>query len=197
MVATQPSSLELLWSQALDVAPPWRIAAFMILCVLVIGRVLPWLVRALGRLAAVAAEPVAGALLLPEYLLSNWRRERGRPPLPGTYLYDMALERGADGVRKAAVVLARTVGKSRRIPWRRILLAALLPALLWYGNLYLPRSQPLRPVVDLLENVQRPLLATDTWIAEHGGVAPYKAPTKPVEATCEPKKPAAKRKKRT
>ncbi|HEV8597392.1 MAG TPA: hypothetical protein VGR23_06685 [Candidatus Dormibacteraeota bacterium] len=187
----QPGSLEVIWTRALDVAPPWRIAVFLILGVLVVGRFLPWLIRTLGGLASAAAEPVASLLLLPEYLLSNWRRRVGRPPLPGTYAYDNALERAVQGTRTGAHALARSLGKRRKIRWRRVILAALLPAILWYSNLYLPETQTIQPVADFLDNAQRPLLATDALITKETGIPAYRpAPaTKPKPApACQPSK---------
>ncbi len=189
MAATaQPSSLELLWTRALDVAPPWRIAVFLVLSVLVVGRLLPWLVRILAALTSSAAEPFAGMLLLPEYLLSNWRRRRGQPPLRGTAAYDNSLERAVRGTHTAARVLAGSVGRRRKIPWRWVTFAALIPAVLWYGSIYLPESRPMYPVADFLANAQRPLLATDAWIAQESGIPSYK-PAKPRPASsCQPSK---------
>lgn len=187
----QPGSLELLWTRALDVAPPWRIALFVVLAVLVVGRLLPWLIRTLGGFTSAAAEPVAGVLLLPEYLLSNWLRRFGRRPLPGTYAYDNALERAVQGTRAGASALAGSLGKRRKIRWRRVVLAALVPAALWYSNLYLPDSQTMQPVADFLDNAQRPLLATDAWITKESRIPAYRpAPAAKSKAApaCQPSK---------
>jgi len=195
MATTQPASFELWRTRAFELVPPWRIAAFLILLVLVIWRLLPWLARLLGKLTMVAAEPVAGVLLLPEYVLSNWRRGHGRPPLAGAYLYGAALDVAVKGTHGAAAAFTGKVGKPRKIPWRRVLVVALLPAVLWYGNQYLPKNEPMRPVAALLQSAQTPLLATDAWIAERSGVAPYKTPvnTDPA-AACKPTpKPKKKR----
>ena len=186
-----PRDLVLIWERSLDIPPPWRIAALLILTVLVIRKLLPWTVRTIGGLVRLGVKPLVALLLFPEYLLTTWRRDRGHPPLRGTYAYDNGVERAADLLHRTSRLATRTLGKRRKISWGVVILIALIPAVLWYTERGLPNNRVTHPVVELVGSAQRPLLVADAWVLAVSGVDsawnPEGCPESP------PKKPPKKK----
>lgn len=184
-----PDDVELIWNRSLDVPPPWRMAVLLLLAVLVVGKLLPWAIRAVSGLVRQAVRPSVAILLLPEYLLTSWRREQGRPPLWGTHAYNNGVERAAILLSRASRRASRTLGRRRKIPWGRVVLVALVPALLWYTGLYLPDNRVTHPVVELVGSTQRPLLVADTWVQQMSGVPPALADERLKSAVAASRKP--------
>ncbi len=144
--------------------PPWRLVVAMITIVVLVWQVGPFLLSAVSRLTSRAVEPLVGALVLPEYTLTSWLRDKQRRPLPGTYSYGRALELAAQGTRAVMLRVHQQLGQRRRVSPRIIVILTVVPVVAFYAETALPATGAPRPIVCVVRGVQGVFVSMDGLI---------------------------------
>lgn len=171
------------WSGLLAwAAPPIRLAIAVAIVALLVARLGPPAVRALGRFLAGGAVPLAGVLTLPEYVATSVsRRMTGRPAL-GAYAYGQALGTSAAAVTVLGRSLAKATPHHLRYPKKTVIAVGALLVLCWYTGLTTSSGS------GFANRLNTRLAGMDTWMTGSPTVAPFPPP-----APCNPTPPPRKR----
>lgn len=146
------------------VLPPWRVAALVVLVVVVLCQALPLAIVAASHLVRTGTPLVVSALALPEYAITSWCRDHRLPPLPGTYAFDRTVELAARAVIAFATAAAARLGRRRRIRWWPTAIVAALPLAFFYGTADLPPGPQTQQVIIVASGVQSIWLSLDGWL---------------------------------
>jgi hypothetical protein len=157
------STFQHIWSPLLHwVPPPFQIGIALLIALLLISKVLPRLINALGAVLRAVWTPLLELLTYPEFLVTTGLRRSGRQPPPGTYAYGRLL--GAlqpPGSRLGEWLASRWSARRPRFPWKTAFLVIALLAGCWYAAPKVPAGAP----KTLLANINTDDTHVSTWIA--------------------------------
>ncbi|HEY6795877.1 MAG TPA: hypothetical protein VI248_14450 [Kineosporiaceae bacterium] len=148
------------------VPAPIRLALLLALGLLAALRLVPALLRVVGRCLQ-RSESTLALLTYPEFLATSFARQLGRPLLPGTFAYGQLLGVAHTGLVATGRLLDRA--GSHRARLRGWLFAGPTVLLLgiWYGGTDLPSGV----VGDAVRTARIGLITTDAWLMD-GRTAP-------------------------
>lgn len=161
IVSIMIDALRLLVSPVL---PAWRVAALVVLVVVLMCQVLPLAIVAAGHLLRAGIPLIVSALALPEYAITSWCRDHRLPPLPGTYAFDRMLEVLAGAALAVSTATAARFGHRRRIRWRLTAIVAALPLAFFYVTAALPPQSQTQQVIVVANGIQSIWLSLDGWL---------------------------------
>jgi ABC-type transport system involved in cytochrome c biogenesis permease subunit len=183
---------------AVPVPQPVRVAALIVVAVLLICQAGPFVIGVVGRMVAAAAQPLVALLAAPEYLATSWLRDHHRRPLPGSFGYDRALEIAATVIIAVTTAADRHLGKRRRVPWLATFMVAAVPIVAFYGSAALATTKQTQQVTAAVDGTQSAWLSVDGWLmtgdltpCTQPGVMPLGLLTKPLPACTSRPRPAA------
>jgi hypothetical protein len=146
------------------VLPAWRVAALIVLVVVLLCQALPPAIVGASQLVRAGTPLVVSVLALPEYAITSWCRDHRLPPLPGTYAFDRTVELAAQAMLAFATAAAASLGRRRRIRWWPTAIVAALPLAFFYGTSALPPGPQTQQVVVVANGVQSIWLSLDGWL---------------------------------